>query len=79
MSEKKEFVSSSRKFWERNRRSEGYLLKRRAKSVSISVIRGLLMFGLCFMIISPMLSRLSMSLMEERTCTIPPSCSCRAT
>lgn len=66
MSEKKEFVSVSRKFWERNRRSEGYLLKRRAKSVSISVIRGLLMFGLCFMIISPMLSRLSMSLMEEQ-------------
>ena len=66
MSEKKIAIGGSQKFWERNRRSEGYLLKKRAKAISISVIRGLLMFGLCFMIISPMISRLSMSLMEEK-------------
>ena len=66
MSEKKIAIGGNQKFWERNRRSEGYLLKKRAKAISISVIRGLLMFGLCFMIISPMISRLSMSLMEEK-------------
>ncbi len=66
MSEKKIAIGGNQKFWERNKRSEGYLLKKRAKSISISVIRGLLMFGLCFMIISPMISRLSMSLMEEK-------------
>ena len=53
-------------FWDRNRLSGGYLLKRRVKETSVSLIRGLLMFGLCFMIISPMISRFSMSLMEEK-------------
>ena len=60
------FIGENKNFWDRNRRSGGYLLKRRFKEVSISVIRALLMFGLCFMIISPMISRLSMSLMEEK-------------
>ena len=60
------FIGENKNFWERNRRSGGYLLKRRIKEVSISVIRALLMFGLCFMIISPMISRISMSSMEEK-------------
>ena len=60
------FIGKNKSFKERNRRSGGYLMKRRIKEISISVIRALLMFGLCFMIISPMISRLSMSLMEEK-------------
>ena len=60
------FIGENKSFWVRNRRSEGYLLKRRIKSGAISVIRALLMFGLCFMIIQPMLTRFAMSLMEER-------------
>ncbi len=60
------YIGKSKDFWERNRRSEGYLLKRRIKSVAISVVRALLMFGLCFMIIQPLITRFSMSLMEER-------------
>lgn len=60
------FIGKNKSFWERNRRSEGYLLKRRAGQIALSVIRALLMFGLCFMIIQPMLTRLSMSFMEER-------------
>ena len=60
------FIGENKNFWDRNRRSGGYLLKRRIKEVSISVIRALLMFGLCFMIISPMISRISMSFMEEK-------------
>ena len=66
------FIGKNKSFKERNRRSGGYLMKRRIKEISISVIRALLMFGLCFMIISPMISRLSMSLMEE----IPRSYCC---
>ncbi len=54
-----------RGFWEENRRSGGYLLKRRLKSGTISVVRWLLVFGLCFMIIEPLLMRLSTSLMPE--------------
>ena len=60
------FIGKNSNFWERNRRSGGYLLKRRAKQIAISVIRALLMFGLCFMIIQPMITRFSMSFMEER-------------
>ena len=60
------FIGESQDFWTRNRRSEGYLLKRRVKEIVISVVRALLMFGLCFMIIQPMLTRFSMSLMAER-------------
>ena len=60
------FIGKNSSFWERNRRSNGYLLKRRSKEIAISVIRGLLMFGLCFMIIQPMITRFSMSFMEER-------------
>jgi len=60
------FIGKNKSFWDRNRRSGGYLLKRRAGQIAISVIRGLLLFGLCFMIIQPLLTRFSISLMEER-------------
>ena len=53
-------------FWARNRRSGGYLLKRRAGQIAVSVIRALLMFGLCFMIIQPLITRFSLSLMSEQ-------------
>ena len=60
------YMGDRKDFWERNRRSDGYLLKKRSKEICISIFRGLLMFGLCFMIIQPMINRLSMSFMEEQ-------------
>ena len=60
------FIGENKNFWERNRRSGSYLLKRRAGQIAISVIRGLLMFGLCFMIIQPLITRFSLSLMGEQ-------------
>ena len=60
------FIGERKSFKERNRRSGGYLLQRRAKQVCISVIRALLLFGLCFMIIQPLITRFAMSLMQER-------------
>ena len=59
------FIGKNKSFWVRNKRSEGYLLKRRVKEITVSVVRALLMFGLCFMIIQPMLTRFAMSLMTE--------------
>ncbi len=53
-------------FWERNRKSHGMLLKRTVGQGAVSVVRGLLLFGLCFMIIQPLLMKFSVSLMEER-------------
>ncbi len=43
------YIGKNKDFWARNRRSEGYLLKRRIKEITVSVVRALLMFGLCFM------------------------------
>ena len=57
------FIGENKSFRDRNRRSGGYLLKRKTLQVSISVVRALLMFGLCFMIIQPLITRFSVSLM----------------
>lgn len=53
-------------FWERNRKSQGSLLRSTLSRGAVSVIRALFLFGLCFMIIKPMLMKLSLSFMEER-------------
>ena len=60
------FIGDNKSFWERNRRSEGYLLKRQLKKTAGSVIRALLLFGLCFMIIQPILMRITTGFMPEK-------------
>lgn len=52
-------------FWERNRKSEGYYLKKRATQVFISVVRAILLFGMCFLILQPILNKISISFMAE--------------
>lgn len=59
------FIGKNKNFWDRNRRSEGYLLQREIKRKCISIARALLLFGLCFMIIQPILVRFSTGFMEE--------------
>ena len=54
------------KFWERNRASGGYLLKKQMKKYAVSIIRAVMLFGLCFMIIQPILNKISVSFMEEQ-------------
>lgn len=49
----------------RNRKSGGYVLKNRLKKGTVSIVRGLLLFGLCFMILQPLITRFSLSLMTE--------------
>lgn len=49
-----------------NKKSGGYMFKAGVKKWTVSIVRGLLVFGLCFMIIQPMLTRFGTSLMEER-------------
>ncbi len=55
-----------RNFWEANRQSGGYLLRNKVSKAIVSVVRALLLFGLCFMIIQPLLTRFSTSLMPEK-------------
>ncbi|MBP5533662.1 MAG: carbohydrate ABC transporter permease [Lachnospiraceae bacterium] len=53
-------------FWERNRLSNGYLLRKRITKYGVSILRAILLFGLCFLILQPVLNKISVSFMEER-------------
>ncbi len=53
-------------FRERNRQSHGYLLRREVRSRGYKIVRFLLLFAICFLILHPILDKLSVSLMEER-------------
>jgi len=52
-------------FWERNEASDGILLKETLKKYTIAIFRAILLFGMCFMIIQPILNKISVSLMSE--------------
>ena len=52
-------------FWERNRKSKGYLLKRTVMGYGVSICRFLLLFGMCFLILQPILNKISVSFMSE--------------
>lgn len=53
-------------FWERNKKSGGYLLQKKVMEVLISICRFILLFGLCFMILQPILNKISISFMTEQ-------------
>lgn len=53
-------------FWERNRKSGGYLLKHKTGNLLFRVCRGLFLFGLCFLILQPLINKLSLSFMEQQ-------------
>lgn len=53
-------------FWERNKRSNGYLLKKKAKAFTISLLRAILLFGMCFLILQPIFNKISISFMSEQ-------------
>ena len=53
-------------FIERNKKSNGYLLRKTSFSVFYKIVRAILLFGLCFMILQPLLNKVSLSFMEER-------------
>lgn len=52
-------------FWERNRKSNGYLLKKTVMKYATSICRFILLFGMCFMILQPILNKISISFMTE--------------
>ncbi len=53
-------------FWLRNRKSGGMLLRQSVHQRAGSVLRALMVFGLCFLIIQPILDKISVSFMQER-------------
>lgn len=52
-------------FWERNRKSGGYLLRRTVMGYGVSICRFVLLFGMCFLILQPILQKISVSFMAE--------------
>lgn len=65
MTKSKTKVKTFDNFWERNRVSGGYLLRKRLKQYGVSIIRFILLFGMCFMILQPILNKISVSFMTE--------------
>ena len=56
-------VKPDSSFWERNRKSDGYLLKKTIFSYGVSICRFILLFGMCFLILQPILNKISVSFM----------------
>ncbi len=52
-------------FWERNKRSGGYLLQKKIMEVGVALARFILLFGMCFLILQPILNKISVSFMKE--------------
>ncbi len=57
--------AAKRDFWERNRKSNGYLLKKTIMGIAVKIIRAVLLFGMCFLILQPILNKISVSFMAE--------------
>lgn len=51
---------------ERNRKSGGYLLRKTISAKFYKLVRAILLFGLCFLILQPLLNKISLSFMKER-------------
>lgn len=68
MSKDKKAIKKARRkdFWERNKKTHGYLLQKTVKNYGYVFIRALLLFGLCFMILQPLINKLSVSFMVQR-------------
>ena len=56
-------VKPDSNFWERNRKSGGYLLRKTIFKYGISICRFILLFGMCFLILQPILNKISVSFM----------------
>jgi len=56
-------AKSNSDFWERNRKSEGYLLKKTILKHAVSICRFILLFGMCFLILQPIFNKISVSFM----------------
>lgn len=58
-------AKEKKSFWERNRLSGGYLLKKKVMDTGVSICRFILLFGMCFLILQPILNKISVSFMTE--------------
>ncbi|HWT27800.1 MAG TPA: carbohydrate ABC transporter permease, partial [Mobilitalea sp.] len=64
--QKKMKNESFKSFWERNRMSNNYLLRKKIGTGFFKFARAIMLFGLCFLILQPLLNKISVSLMMEK-------------
>lgn len=62
---KKDKNLSFSEFIERNKLSNGYLMRKKVRLVIFNIIRAIMLFGLCFLILQPILNKISVSFMKE--------------
>ena len=62
---KKVKIEKRHDFWERNRKTNGYLLQKKIGEVGFKFVRAVLLFGLCFLILQPLVNKISVSFMKE--------------
>lgn len=65
MTKSKAKVNKYANFWERNRKSQGYLLQKTIMNYGVSICRFILLFGMCFLILQPIFNKISVSFMTE--------------
>lgn len=53
-------------FRKRNKQSGGYLLKKTIANKTFKILRAILLFGLCFLILQPIFNKISLSFMQEK-------------
>ena len=58
-------MTQEKTFWERNKQTGGYLLRKKLLAIGVSICRFILLFGLCFLILQPLLNKISVSFMTE--------------
>lgn len=54
-----------KRYWERNRACHGYLFRKTTTKTVSKICRAVLLFGMCFMILQPILQKISISFMSE--------------
>ena len=64
--EKVVMVKPNMTFRERNRLSNNYLLKKKIGSAIFKICRAIMLFGLAFLILQPILNKISVSFMKEQ-------------
>lgn len=55
-----------KEFLDRNKKSGGYLLRKIISQKTFRLLRAVLILGLCFLILQPLLNKISLSFMKER-------------
>ncbi len=62
---KKVKVQKYSTYWDRNAKSGGYLFRKDVMNVLVKICRFVLLFGLCFLILQPILNKISVSFMTK--------------